>query len=433
MRAYSQTKRSPPKAALDVVLAALPKLQESKKAADIQNYLFSPNLNDVALCELVSLVTKQANWESSFCEIEGLFWTPRNKNDMEDEVEDEWAKVRRDIAKLMAQGAIPQCQDCADESIIRPSTIQTEEELSQKFFAVIDDMCFGDTCDCEGWYKASQCLTIKADLIADRLGLSKGFARSKTFYFDGHFSVPKNRSINLADLVQTQEREMRLKEEGWLQCLNYDLSVFARYSWSSFDSLRECSQKIGSVYQRLPTSNEEDQDDRFDEKIWTEIDNFVSKKNFVRWQEAWGGLFVSALRKVSLRCLSLAFYTAYKTDSEEYNLISEIAESMGVNLYSELMGSQMYGYPMHEMVSYRKRKTAEAALSCFDVAIKVVESVNDKSIDSGSARDVWDLHFMKGKVSCCHLLALQRKFTSKLSKSVMKKLRLHTATNHSKF
>lgn len=406
MRAYSQTKKTPPKAALDVVLVSLPKLQESKKASAIQNYLFNPNLTDVALSGLVSLVTKQSNWESCFSEIEGFFWTPHADNDRE--VEDESAKVRRGIAKLMAQGAIPQCQDCADENIIRHSTIQTEEELSQKFFAVVDDLCFGDSGDCEGWYKASQCLTIKADLIADRLGLSKGFARGEKFCFDGHFSVPDARGMSLADLIHAQEREMWLKEEGWLQCISDDLSVFARYSWSSFDSLRECSLKIGSAYQRLPTSNGEGLEDRFHERIWTEIEILNAKKNFVSWQEAWGGLFVSALRKVSLRCLSLALYTAHKTDSEESNLISEIAESMGVNLYSELMGSQMYGYPMHEMVPYRKRKTAEAALSCFDVAINVLESGNDKSMESDSARDVWDLHFMKGKVSFCLLCFLFR-------------------------
>ena len=97
--------------------------------------------------------------------------------------------------------------------------------------------------------------------------------------------------------------------------------------------------------------------------------------------------------------MSIALYLSYKASID--NVVLEITESLGVSLYSELMGSQEYGYPMQEMTPARKREVAEAALVCFKTAACVDKSVGElgSSISGGDeARDFWDLHFMIGKV-----------------------------------
>lgn len=401
MRAHSQGRRSPPKAALETVLAALPDIEESEKSVAIRRYLFSVDKSNVEMTGLMSLVAKNASCEAMFVDIKRFDWMNDNRADVRD---DEAAIVRRGVSSLIAQGPLPRLQDSGDEKEWRSCAAQAEEELYTKFSAVIDDLCFGNTNDCEGWFKASQCLIMKADLIADRLGLSKGFARNRNFYVSERQGLPEA-SLDLTELESMQEREAQLLDKDWVQCLGNDLSLFVRYSWSSFASLKLCSTEVGRVYTAAHESVSSDEfesnedDDRemdFDARVWQEINNLYDNKDFVRWQQAWGGLFVSSLRRAAYRCLSVALYVssiADKTTADKL-LRSEITESLGVNLYSELVGSQMYGYPMKAMPVFRKRQIAEAAMACFERAFEVVKP----DVQSSAGRVTWDLWFMIGKV-----------------------------------
>jgi len=199
-------------------------------------------------------------------------------------------------------------------------------------------------------------------------------------------------------LVSSQDRERRLKEEGWTQCLGMDLSVFVHHNWSSFSSLKACSQKVGMAYDELLKTNDEadpDHEHNFGARVWQEINDQFLKSDYISWQQAWGGLFVSSLRQSAYRCLSIALYLSYKTKKDP--LISEITDSLGVTLYSELMGSQVYGYPMQEMTLSRKREIAEAALACFERALEAGKPAEDDD-SSDEALMAWDLNFMIGKV-----------------------------------
>ena len=191
--------------------------------------------------------------------------------------------------------------------------------------------------------------------------------------------------MDITDIVACQERERRLKEEGWIHTLGKDMSVFVYHAWSSLESLKACSQKIGELYiAGQPVTVEEE--DQFGARVWREIHGHFLKEDVVTWQQAWGGLFVSSLRKTARRCLLIALYLSYKMLND--HVVSEISESLGVSLYTELMGSQEYGYPMQEMTAARKRDVAQAALACFQRALCVEKSVSG----------IWDLHFMIGKV-----------------------------------
>jgi len=395
MRAYSQGRRSPPKIALDVILAALPEVEESTKARTIREFLFSNDTEDINVSRLASLVLRPTTWEASFENVEGFGWI-EGSADGEEDLQNDVLVVRRGLARLISQGPLPTYQDTGNDNETRSSSALTEEELSRKFLATIEDLCFGKTNDCDGWFKAFQCLMTKADLIADRLGLSKGFARCRNFSVSERQGISEA-SLDMVELVASQEREARLDEEGWIQCLGPDLSIFVFHNWSSFSSLKVCSEKVGEAYDELLKKCEddvEDQESHFGARVWQEINNLFVKNDFVGWQQAWGGLFVSSLRKAAHRCLSIALYLSYKTTNDL--LISEITESLGTSLYSELMGSQVYGYPMQEMSPIRKREIAEAALACFERAVEVVKAAVDDASDDG--RITWDLHFMIGKV-----------------------------------
>jgi hypothetical protein len=88
--------------------------------------------------------------------------------------------VRRGIAELIAQGPLPASQDgSGTDQDLRKLSLTTEAELATKFNAIVDHMLYGKILDCESWYKAGQCLILKADLIADRICLQKGFLRSE--------------------------------------------------------------------------------------------------------------------------------------------------------------------------------------------------------------------------------------------------------------
>jgi hypothetical protein len=74
---------------------------------------------------------------------------------------------------------------------------------------------------------------------------------------------------------------------------------------------------------------------------------------------------------------------------------SEMMELMGTSLYSELMGSQSYGFPMHVLSPWSKRELAETARLCFVCSL---EAGSRDDSDSKSEESVWDLDFMIGKV-----------------------------------
>lgn len=397
MRAYAQGRKAPPKSALDTVLAALPPVQESEKARMIRKYLFSTDPQYLDLKGVRSLVSNGHNWDAYFSGLSDWDWKIIRDNDRSS-TPDEADVVRRGVLNLIAQGPLPQYQDGGSENDERTASAHTEDELSRKFTAVLDHLCHGNTTDFEEWCKAAQCLLVKADLVADRLGLTKGFCRVKD-YIVGERPRLAEIGCRLADVIAEQERESHLRDEGWTQTLGSSLSHYVEHSWSSFESLRDCAERVGHHYSSQ--SAQKGDGEAFEAQVWEDIQVLYSKNDYVGWQQAWGGIFVSSLRIAAYRCLGLALCVLGRREgtSAETILKSEIAESFGVTLYSELMGGQVYGYPMHAMTKYRRRELAEASLACFEHAIEIATRPEETKTDDETTRMMWDLHFMVGKVS----------------------------------
>ena len=116
-------------------------------------------------------------------------------------------------------------------------------------------------------------------------------------------------------------------------------------------------------------------------------------------------MFVCALKKVAERCLCLAIYLLQERgvldneateDSVELDAASDIFEMIGVSIYTSLMGSQNYGYPMHVMTDQRKRRLANASKVCFLRAVDTSGNPGEKA--KGVKPETWDLLLMIGKV-----------------------------------
>ena len=383
MRAYSHGRRMPPKAALEVVLSAMPKKEDCGKILSIRNYLFSPTLREDEMNGLVSLASQNFDVENAYLRTVEFDWLTT----LEENCDDETSRVRRGLSGIIAQGPIPRIQECGEDKDWRSCSMQSEEELSTKFDALIDDLCFGNTNDWEGWFKASQCLNLKSDLIADRLGLSRGFTRSQNFCVpERRFSAASN--VMLVDLLGLQTNEQLKSIAGSEQSLGGDLSLYVRYFWSSLESLQQCFKEIGQSF---------DNGCKNDPKscAWHQLWSLFESEDIYRWQHGLGGLFVSSLRIVAYRCLLVSLHLLNTVNVGDRDLLkSEIAESLGVSLYVELMGSQEYGFPMKVLTQCRKRNLAVAASLCFEQAIKLTQGEDDLS---GRA-ETWDLLFMMGKV-----------------------------------
>lgn len=86
-------------------------------------------------------------------------------------------------------------------------------------------------------------------------------------------------------------------------------------------------------------------------------------------------------------------------------LTAEIHESLGTLYYTELVGSQLYGYPMQVMTKTVKRETAELALVCYTLAMQedAVENPTENKQTKAEKKMTWDLHFMVGKEKTSHL------------------------------
>jgi hypothetical protein len=256
----------------------------------------------------------------------------------------------------------------------------------RKFKAIVDDLSLGNTYNSSGWFQAAQCLIARAELIADRLGQSKGFSTCRNFIVSDRRGT-SDHCQRIAGLLSKQNQEAERVAVKWKSQVGRDLSLYSQYSWCSFSSLQAFQARMLSC-----------QDDTGDIETCNEIRCLEANGKLAEWQIAWGGLFVSSLREIAHRCLVFALCVVYRHRSRnaqqsQHALVAQIAETQGSLLYSELSGSQVYGYPMHTMPQLLKREIARAAIVCFEESIDNLSFVNDKD-----CKGTWDLKFMIGKV-----------------------------------
>ena len=394
MRASAFGRKSPPKTALDTIQAALPELKSSPRAQKIRDCLFDAQKDKFDLKGLVSVAQKVSSWESYFSNMSECFETP--SGDIEPHLDDESSLVRQGIAHLIAQGPLPQYQE-APGTDARVETASVENELSRKFNSIIFELGYGDVADCKLWVKAAQCCWTKAEMIADRIARQKSFVLCRDFVLKGPVR-PVREGMQLSNLVAGQEREDELRLVGWTEIVGQDLSLFMDYCWSSFDSLKDCSRALEAQFLALTETTEE-----IAESIHTyeEITRLFREGKFDMWQQRWGGLFVSSLRNLARRCMSVALYVSCtELDSTiekgDERIVAEICESLGTYMYSEVSGSQIYGHPMRALTEHRKRQYGEYAAAFYNEALSLQKPIKEKDKETISAD--WDIRFMIGKV-----------------------------------
>jgi len=130
-----------------------------------------------------------------------------------------------------------------------------------------------------------------------------------------------------------------------------------------------------------------------EKEIWHNIRSKYDMGKLAEWQQAWGGLFVSALLHMAKKCLRVASFLA---ERKKENMYCEISESLGTMFYMELMGSESYGYPLCVLADRSKREKAKLALSYFERAISATSAPDDSNQDDSNVV-LWEVQFMIGK------------------------------------
>lgn len=314
-------KRSPPKVALETVSSALPPLEESEKTKKIRDFLFSAQRPYFDVEDVVSIVTKSSRWDAQFGAVPDWGRMEKSEETRNDESNDaassdEILRVRKGIFSLLAQGDLPTYSaENGGKEDERLAAARFEGELSKKFNAILNNLSYGDTDDIRGWFKAAQCLLLKAETVSDRLGMSKGFSRNSDFFIPKR--PPRRQRLDIASLKDEQRREHVIKEMSSLQHLGDDLSIYVHYKWSRFESLVSLSALLLEDASDETVPGDENNDrESFVFRVKKDILEMQRKGHLVEWQQAWGGMFVTALKRVAVRCMCLAVYLFHTHCSE---------------------------------------------------------------------------------------------------------------------
>lgn len=377
-----------------------------------------------------------------------------NGQDNDNSDEDEAYILRKGLYHDLAQGPLPKlgstetnldAANAADEIISRNGntndrheTSRYERSLWKKFSCILNDLCFSPV-NSEGWANAALCLSSKADFICDRLrSLNSSYQKEDFFIAPAQNSIENEVSCEIeqkpsyqVDLLLTmQSKECEDLNKNWIPCLGEDLSVYIRRSWASFSSLLECATEISEnarsgvksrhdelqkndVSKGALSASDEDEKYRVLEK---QIRKMYKTGNFSSWQQAWGGMYVQALRVMAKRCLQISFCIARRKTSDSQNnageiyegheqLIAEVAETTAGSLYGELQGGVLYGFPMRPIPDLIKRNLANQAMVYFRETMKwlateeIVKKENNQNPEGEENQcDLWTYHFMIGKV-----------------------------------
>ena len=420
-RTYAKGRRSPPKAALECVASSLPIPKETKQGEAIRKFVFSSNRTDqdclsedadAALLDKshkAGLLPEFPQWvlESKAEEKSDNETGDSQIDDTSQKSHSEVLLVRKGICRQLAEGPLPrhgattslpgQGEDsnkATNETAEREGSALHEKELNKKFQAILDHLCFEPT-NSDGWHRAGICLSFKAELIRDRLiPLTEPYKES-IFFVPPASSTSSDVQISprfsFGELVKHQQEVYKTNKEHWVPFLGNDLSVYMRYPWSTFSTLQLCSNEIGQLHIDSDRSQDGEQTSA-DESLWNTIESKYTTGDFVGWEKAWGGIFVSALQIMSKRCFLLALYFSEIKAGEDPAY--DIAESIGTCYYSDLMGDACYGYPMQRLPVLSKRMLAKEAKAYFMEALKLAVP---KKTGSLPEENTWEQHFMIGK------------------------------------
>ena len=201
-------------------------------------------------------------------------------------------------------------------------------------------------------------------------------------------------------LLEKQLAEDKTKRGERVSLLGSNLSPYIHHPWATLSSLRSCSKAVKHHLSSSAitdnstdeTSGESSRDHR-DRAAFDEIEAMFENGDFVGWERAWGGLFVSATTDMMKKCFMTAHYLSlqdkYLSDEKD-ELCYEVAEQFATSCYAELMGGTSYGYPMQVMTNVHRRRLARESKAYFQAAIDFAAS---RKLDE----NIHDLYFMIAK------------------------------------
>uniref|UniRef100_A0A7S4JCT2 Uncharacterized protein n=1 Tax=Odontella aurita TaxID=265563 RepID=A0A7S4JCT2_9STRA len=437
-RAYSNSRRSPPKASLECVESSLPEIEETAVSKAIQEFVFSPTpIDSFVSCESASAVVAERVPKTNSLLPNFPHWvldkemvTDRKHQSEpsiisapvgDDVTTKEILLVKKGICFSLAEGPLPklggsdsnassgpseskgESSGSTNESVERETSARHEQALWKKFQRILAHLCYDPT-NSDDWYRAGLCLNFKAELICDRLSpITEPYESSKFFAAavgDLKATSVLNEKRELSKLLSQQFDHHKKNEESSLTFLGKDLSAFVRYPWTKFSELRACAKEIESLQTNLGGAEKESlfgtpQNER--SPAWLEIERKFTDEGYGAWETAWGGIFVAALHTMAKKCLTTALYFAEKHEKEGKacdDPAYDISECLGTHYYSELMGGGQYGYPMRKLNGFMKRHLAEAAASHFLMALNFVPPTDSDSLPE---EPTYEQHFMIGK------------------------------------
>jgi hypothetical protein len=278
-RAYpSDEKRMPPKAALLCVTRALPEKQETRRSRAIKKYIFSGDING----------NSAGGFNRAPTSLEPLdfpLWILNKNDDLTEDretfrngsttslspvlLEHVWKSISDDLQR----GPIPRFgSDSATPLSINKDGIETEDNHTQdrermvryelslwnKIKGIVDYLGF-DPDNTRGWFAAAQCLAAKSDHIRERIAKVEG-GHGGTSFFPGPSAFLEKEMLPLPDLKERDDQEEAQSIHDWLPYIGNDLSVYAQFPWSSFSSLKTCSnavaEQLRNAYRETNDSSE---------------------------------------------------------------------------------------------------------------------------------------------------------------------------------
>ena len=439
-RAYpTKGRRSPPKTALECVAAALPRAEETQKSKAIREFVYSrlssPTLQSDGGDSVsskdpdsVTLLPQFPTWvltdddeeeggqnNSAAISMEQSGNPPPHLDlsslsspvQVSVDANEEVRLVRKGICEEMAQGALPRLSGSGgltsevagsrgkdqtkSESVERESTARYEREICEKFTAILDYLCYEPT-DADIWYRLGLLLSFKADIICDRLTMPRDKAQQDLSGICVPKAEPKGEELlPLSQLIEKQLAEDEMKRGERVVLLGTNLFPYIDHPWATLSSLRSCSKAV-KVYcsDEMSGNSSAERQDRI---AFDEIEAMFDNGDFVGWQRAWGGLFVSATSDMMKKCFITAHYLSlqdkYLSDEKD-ELCYEVAEQFATSCYAELMGGTSYGYPMQKMTNIHRRRLARESRAYFQAAIDFAAS---RKLDE----NIHDLYFMIAK------------------------------------
>ena len=392
-RVFNDNRKSPPKKAFETVELALPPAKESKASQAVKSFLFNAEKAVDQAKSATDLPLGFPEWVLNDAENPSL-----SENEDQGKIE----QLRRGICQELAKGShtnLDSKRDVSDTDGLsqeREFTQTYELSLDQKFKAVLECLCYQPN-NIEGWIILSECCGFKAEYICDRL------VPIQDSYASSDFSLtPKSKqrlpgTMTLDQLQKTQQEEFQVSRQNWIPFLGNNLYLYMKYPWSNFTSLKACADEIRSAISQSGASSKSPNESGYnsDYLSWTKIESKFQEGDYVQWANSWAGLFVVALRKMRQRALSVARYLS-KRNTRGGMHPTEVNEDIGTVLYSELMASTVYGYPMHPMTMFEKRRIAECSLSALREAIQLLSASTIKYTQPCHTV-TWELQFMVGK------------------------------------